>query len=168
VALADSDDVSLPDSAAESDAEFEIVASDGELVASEAGGSAGDDCDDDENAGPPVRPAVGESVGLAGALVGHDDDALLETGGDEGCADDDGRVEVGAAVVEADEFDEGDFDGRCVGWLPSGGPGSTGGTRVVSFGGLGAVGPTGTIRPTPAAYVRSSPSTSARYALEWL
>ena len=76
------------------------------------------------------RAAVGESVGLAVAVVVHDDEALLDAADDEGCADvEDGRAEVGEAVRRRGRgLGTADFDGLCVGWLPSGGPGSTGGT----------------------------------------
>jgi hypothetical protein len=49
----------------------------------------------------------------------------------------------------------------------AGGPGLTGGSGAATSGG-GVAGAVGTTIPAPAAYVASSPSTSARYALDWL
>jgi hypothetical protein len=160
--------VATPDSELESEAESEADAesddagtSDCAVDAADVDESVGVACDD-ENGGPLEPSVVGESLGLAVALVVHDDETLLDTAGDEGCADVDegcaevgeelgGADEVGADEVGEDEVGEDDFEGRCVGRLPNGGPGSTGGTRLVIFGGVGGFGPTGTIRPTPAA-----------------
>ena len=125
---------------------------------------------EDEKCGPE-RPAVGESVSLvddeAEGEGAHDDDALLDAAVDDGCAEvetdvEEGCAEVGALLGALGEVGVADRVGWWVGCPPSGGPGSTGGTVGVRVGGVGAAGPTGTMSPTPAAYVRSSPSTSTR------
>jgi hypothetical protein len=102
-----------------------------------------------------VSDVLGEAIGEVEA---HDDGASLDGVLDDGRGAVDGADDVGAAGVlddGADDFgpvgdpDPGDFPwcGLCA----RGGPGSTGGTRGVVFGGFGACGPTGTIIPTPAA-----------------